>query len=220
MIGPSCINMDICYVLCSQGSLLLCRYLLPVFSEFHQKLHMISTTSNSYSFWKTHSNFMLFCSFGRQLCLTHIIIKKNPSFRNLWTQWLEHWNLYLSQQYNVDWLLSLLLTRFHNNKLAASVGFPGGSEVKASARNVGDLGSIPGLGRSPGEGNGNPLQYSCLLIPWTEKPGRLQSMGLQRVGHDWATSLSVDRLEMLSLKTSVFSVTFIKLVTFNNPDFF
>ena len=40
-------------------------------------------------------------------------------------------------------------------------GFPGGSEVKASACNAGDLGLIPGLGRSPGEGNGNPLQYSC-----------------------------------------------------------
>ena len=44
-------------------------------------------------------------------------------------------------------------------------GFPGGSEVKASAYNAGDLGSIPGLGRSPGEGNGNPLQYSCLENP-------------------------------------------------------
>ena len=40
------------------------------------------------------------------------------------------------------------------------LGFPGGSEVKASACNVGDLGSIPGLGRYPGQGNGNPLQYS------------------------------------------------------------
>ena len=40
--------------------------------------------------------------------------------------------------------------------------FPGGSDGKASACNVGDLGSIPGLGRSPGEGNGNSLQYSCL----------------------------------------------------------
>ena len=40
-------------------------------------------------------------------------------------------------------------------------GFPGGSEGKASAWIAGDLGSIPGLGRSPGEGNGNPLQYSC-----------------------------------------------------------
>ena len=44
-------------------------------------------------------------------------------------------------------------------------GFPGGSEVKASAWNAGDLGSIPRSGRSPGEGNGNPLQYSCLENP-------------------------------------------------------
>ena len=40
--------------------------------------------------------------------------------------------------------------------------FPGGSDSKESACNVGDLGLIPGLGRSPGEGNDNPLQYSCL----------------------------------------------------------
>ena len=40
--------------------------------------------------------------------------------------------------------------------------FPGGSDGKASAHNAGDPGSIPGLGRSRGEGNGNPLQYSCL----------------------------------------------------------
>ena len=40
--------------------------------------------------------------------------------------------------------------------------FPGDSDSKASAHNAGDLGLIPGLGRSPGEGNGNPLQYSCL----------------------------------------------------------
>ena len=46
-----------------------------------------------------------------------------------------------------------------------SRGFPGGSEVKASASNEGDLDSIPGSGRSPGEGNGNPLQYSCLENP-------------------------------------------------------
>ena len=43
--------------------------------------------------------------------------------------------------------------------------FPGGSDGKASACNVGDLGSIPGLGRSPGEGNGNPLQDYCLENP-------------------------------------------------------
>ena len=45
------------------------------------------------------------------------------------------------------------------------LGFPGGSDGKASAYNVGDLGLIPGLGRSSGEGNGNPLQYSCLENP-------------------------------------------------------
>ena len=42
------------------------------------------------------------------------------------------------------------------------MGFPGGSDGKASACSVGDPGSIPGLGRSAGEGNGNPLQYTCL----------------------------------------------------------
>ena len=46
-----------------------------------------------------------------------------------------------------------------------TIYFPGDSDVKASAYNTGDLGSIPGSGRSPGEGNGNPLQYSCLKNP-------------------------------------------------------
>ena len=49
--------------------------------------------------------------------------------------------------------------------LTLKMNFPGGSEGKASACNVGDLGSIPGSGRSPGEGNGNPFQYSCLENP-------------------------------------------------------
>ena len=45
------------------------------------------------------------------------------------------------------------------------MGFPGGSEVKNPPANAGELGSIPGSGRSPREGNGNPLQYSCLGNP-------------------------------------------------------
>ena len=62
---------------------------------------------------------------------------------------------------------------------------PGGSDCKESACNAGDLGLIPGSGRSPGEGNGNPLQYSGLeKTPWMEEPGGLQSMESQRVGHD------------------------------------
>ena len=54
---------------------------------------------------------------------------------------------------------------YENSVLNLVWGFPGGSEVKASASNVGDPGLIPGSGRSPGEGNGNPLQYSCLENP-------------------------------------------------------
>ena len=53
-----------------------------------------------------------------------------------------------------------------------TLGFPGGSEVKASACNAGDLGLTPGLGRSPGEGNGNPLQYSCLENPMDREAWR------------------------------------------------
>ena len=49
--------------------------------------------------------------------------------------------------------------------LSVILGFPGGSDGKASAYNVGDLGLIPGSGRSSQEGNGNPLQYSCLENP-------------------------------------------------------
>ena len=104
------------------------------------------------------------------------------------------------------------------------MGFPGSSPSKESACNAGDPGLIPGLGRSPGDGAGNPFQYSgaslvaqlvknlpamqetwvpnlgqedlleegmathssilAWRIPWTEEPDRLQSMGLQRVGHD------------------------------------
>ena len=63
-----------------------------------------------------------------------------------------------------------------------SKGFPGGSAGKESACNAGDLGSIPGLRRSPGEGKGYPLQCSGLENSWT-----VQSMGPQRVRHDWVT---------------------------------
>ena len=61
--------------------------------------------------------------------------------------------------------------------LLNSVGFPGGSVGKESACNVGELGSVHWFGRSPGEGHGYPLQYSCL-----EKA--MEPMGAQRVGHN------------------------------------
>ena len=59
--------------------------------------------------------------------------------------------------------------------------------VKNPPASAGDAGLIPESRRCPGEGNGNPLQYSCLEIPWTEEPDRLESKGVQRVGHDLVT---------------------------------
>ena len=54
----------------------------------------------------------------------------------------------------------------------------------ANAGDIRDVGWIPGSGRSPGEGNGNSLQYYCLDNPMDKEPGGLQSMGSQRVAHD------------------------------------
>ena len=64
------------------------------------------------------------------------------------------------------------------------VGFPGGAEVKASAWNAGNLGSIPGSGRFPGEGNGNLLHYSCLENPMDGGAWWATVHGSQTVGHD------------------------------------
>ena len=58
------------------------------------------------------------------------------------------------------------------------------AQMVKTASNTGNLGSIPGLGGLPGEGNGNPFQCSCLENSMTEKPGGLQSIGLKTVRHD------------------------------------
>ena len=92
--------------------------------------------------------------------------------------WLSWWRIYL--QCRRPWLDSWLRKiPWRRDRLPTPVflGFPGGSAGKASACNAGDLGLIPGLGRSHGEGNGYLLQYS----------GLENSMGLQRIGHNWAT---------------------------------
>ena len=72
--------------------------------------------------------------------------------------------------------LACLLPRWLSEKESACKG-----------GDAGDVGSIPGSGRSPGEGNGNLLQYSCLRSPWTEETGGLTSRGSQTVRHDLAT---------------------------------
>ena len=82
-----------------------------------------------------------------------------------------------SQRVGHDWATELNWCHIYG-------GFPGGSVVKNLPVNAGDtrdLGSIPGLGWFPGEGNGNLLQYSCVGNPGTEEPGGVQTMGLQNI---------------------------------------
>ena len=76
------------------------------------------------------------------------------------------------------------------------------------------MGSIPGSGRSPGRGHGNPLQYSCL-----EKAGRLSSIGLQRVGHHWI-DLAPTHPFTLALKSKLNSIPSHHLLIFHFKDYF
>ena len=84
--------------------------------------------------------------------------------------------------------LHLQLLRIH---LLSSQGFPCSSVGKESACTAGDLGLIPGLGRSPGEGNGNPLQYFCLENPMDRGAWQATVHGVVRVRRDLATKPTV-----------------------------
>ena len=88
-------------------------------------------------------------------------------------------------QYSVNYFaLSVYLLNIKYSVYCVYWGLSGGSVVKnppANAREPGDIGSIPGLGRSPGVVNDNPFQYSCLE---NLEPGGLQSIGFQRVRHN------------------------------------
>ena len=78
------------------------------------------------------------------------------------------------------------------------IGFPSNSVGKESACNAGDPGSICGSGRSPGEGNGHPPQYSCLGKSMDRGHGGLQSMGFQRVRHNCATNFHFSYIYIFS----------------------
>ena len=77
-----------------------------------------------------------------------------------------------------------VLKEFKTNSFICLVGFLGGLDGKESTRNVGDLDLIPGWARPLGGGTGTHSSIPAWRIPWTGEPGRLQSMGLQRVRHD------------------------------------
>ena len=90
--------------------------------------------------------------------------------------------------------------------MISQCGFAGGSAVKDLPASAGDAGSIPGSERSPGEGNDNPLQYSCRVNPRGRGAWWLQSMGSQRVGHNLGTKQQRQHLrDHLKIKTQTFS---------------
>ena len=89
---------------------------------------------------------------------------------------------FIRRQVWAIWLVKFPTVRFADCSLMI---LPCGSESKASACNLGDPGSTPGWLGSPGEGKGNPLQYSCLQNSMDRGTEGCKSMGLQRVGHDF-----------------------------------
>ena len=110
--------------------------------------------------------------------------------------------------------MRILWTARRSNQSILKEYFPCSSVSKESACSTGDLGSISGSGRSPGEGNGNPLQYSCLKNPMDRGAWQATVHGVPRVGHDLATKpppipkeinpeYSLERL-MLRLKLQCF----------------
>ena len=79
--------------------------------------------------------------------------------------------------------------------------FPGGSDSKDSACNMGGLGTIPGLGRSPRGGHGNPLMYSCLENSMDKAAWQAAVHGITKVGHEWALTPTTFKFKALNIST-------------------
>ena len=140
---------------------------------------MSSQLGNSPQSFKKHWFCLFVCLFGGVGCGTLQYVGSwfpdqglNPHLQQ-WKRSLNQWTAREVHRTSLD--------------VAVKVCFPGGISVKeppGNAGDAGDTGLIPGLGRSTGGGNGNPLQYACLENPWTEETGRLWPIGSQRISHD------------------------------------
>ena len=87
----------------------------------------------------------------------------------------------IRDQTQVSYIANRFFTSEPEKSMSLAVKNP-----RVNAGDIRDVGSIPRFGRSPGGGNGNPLQYSTWRIPWTMEPGELWSIELQRVGQVWS----------------------------------
>ena len=121
---------------------------------------------------------------GAWQATVHGVTKKNQTQLRDLKKKLSPCSMLGPEQDVLCWLFTLSGNINSINLGHRALGFPCSSDGKESACNEVGLGSIPGSGRSPGGGHGNSLQYSCLKNPMTEKPGGLQSIESQRVGHD------------------------------------
>ena len=108
-------------------------------------------------------------------CVAHTWVHSEP-----WGGYVRHFRDFIHETRKIAFLQS--------STSLMSIGFPGGSDSKESACTAGDLSSISGSGRFPGEGNGNPLQYSCLENFMHRGACQVQSTGSQRVRHNLATN--------------------------------
>ena len=120
-------------------------------------------------------------------CLIHLFIRNVPVIWIALVHGIKKSQIQLTTHTSIivsNAIISVLSDYIGSNFI---LGFPGGSVVKESTCQAGDAGLIPGPGRSPKEEIGTHSSILAWDIPWTQEPGRLQSMGLQRVRHNWAT---------------------------------
>ena len=127
---------------------------------------------------------------------------KQPHLKGVWEEYAELWkSLYTLKSKgtlhnNLLYVIQLLPQecKIILKSLCTYTDFAGGSDSKETTCNEGDLGSLPGSGRSPGAGLGNPLRILAWKTPWTDKPVRLQSMRLWQSWtrlNDWHTYASI-----------------------------
>ena len=107
-------------------------------------------------------------------------LKTTPSFSKMWIKSIKSVHWVIGRRHRLNYMVVILCCGSQHG--VHSIW----GNAQETACDSGDSGSTPGSGRSPGGGHGNPPSILTWRIPWVEEPGGLQSMGSQRVGHDWS----------------------------------